>query len=50
VRLTYRGKTQLLAEWADELEIPLTTILNRYYYQGRSAAEVLYVGRLKRRR
>lgn len=50
VRLTYRGKTQLIAEWADELGIPLTTVLNRYYYQGRSTEDILFVGRLKRRR
>jgi hypothetical protein len=50
VRLTYQGKTQLLAEWADELGIPLTTILNRYYRIGGSTEDVLFVGNLKRRR
>lgn len=49
IRLTHQGKTLTLAEWADELGIPLSTICNRYYRQRRSVGEVLFVGNLKQR-
>lgn len=44
--LTYQGKTQIVTDWSNELNIPLTTILNRIY-RNLSIDQVLSTQRLK---
>lgn len=45
VSLTAQGKTKLLCEWAEELDIPTSLIWTRIHRDGRSVEEALFTPR-----